>query len=640
MHQSENSAAPPRRAWARVDAESFAEALGVLALVFGMAVRLRLHAASPLPSAEPVRWLLAGAADDLALLGASAALVFLLMGRWPRAAAAAFLACTFLVSALTFLWSEALVYFGHPPRRAEFAIGADASFLAKSVDAGLVLRSALALFALIGAAMWAARRARSAPKRLGSRAFIVLTLAACALAALPLPVHLRMTSRHPLLALPALLRDPGDTPADAGTPRFHRLAALAAPARTAPSAPAARVTGAPSVPFGTRPNVVFLLLEGVRSEELGAWGGLPGLSPHLDDLARRGIRVDRAYSPGTHTPEGELALWYGLLASPWSLILTDQPDLPRDGLPEVLAHAGWKSFLWIHDGDQTFYRRDRFYGGRGFRLVDGRDFDPAEPRTNWGYSDRALMRAAVRAFDRLEEPFAAMALTVSNHHPFQVPADAVTSYQPPAAPRGGFVNVPGLSSILGLHTGAMLKTIHYTDEALGSFFELARVRSWFGRTVFVIAGDHGLPIAPLEGAPTPHRFSSLRHRVPLVFFSPLLAGGLTLESPASLADVPATLLGLLGLPASAGDGRDLFSGKPAERPVIAWDDEGRTVTAASDEFVYHAVLAQGEGGTLHATEETLFAAGDAAGAVDLAVREPEAVARFRASVLAWAGTTP
>jgi arylsulfatase A-like enzyme len=640
MHQATNSAVPVRGARAPVDAKSFAEGFGALALAFGIAVRLRLHAATPLPSAEPVRWLLAGAVDDLALLSAGAALLFLLLGNRPRAASVAFAAYASLVSALTFFWSEVLVYFGHPPRRAEFVIGADPTFLAKSVDRGFVLRATLALVALAMAAAFSARRARRVPRRLRPRAFAVLTLAACALAALPLPVHLRLTSRHPVLALPALVSDPAGKQTDGEAPSFRRLAGPGASARPVATAPAARAAGAPRVPFGTRPNIVFLLLEGVRSEELGAWGGLPGLSPHLDDLARHGVRVDHAYSPGTHTPEGELALWYGLLASPQSLILTEQPDLPHDGLPETLARAGWKSFLWIHNGDQTFYRRDRFYAARGFRLIDGRDFDPTEPRTNWGYSDRALMRTAVRAFDKLKEPFAAMALTVSNHHPFQVPTDAVTSFQPPAAPRGGFASVPGLSRVLGLHTGEMLKTIHYTDEALGSFFDLARVRPWFQRTIFVISGDHGLPIDPLEGTPTPHRFAGLRHRVPLVLFSPLLAGGLTLEGPASLADVPATLLGLFGLPASAGDGRDLFAEGPAERPVIAWDDEGRTVTAASRDFVYHATLVPDTGGTLRATVESLFAASDEAGAADLAPREPEAIARFRASVLAWANAAP
>ena len=624
----------------RAESVSFAEGFGAAALAFGLAVRVRLLIASPLPPTEPIRWLLAGAVDDLALLAAGATLLLLLLRKRPREAAAAFLALAFLVAILTFLWSELLLYFGHPPRRTEFAVGWDASFLTKSLDAGLALRAALVLAALAGAAALSARRARRAPPRLGARSLAILALSACALAALPLPVHQRLTSRHPLLALPGLLHEPAPVRTNGGAPLFRRLATSGASATRAPEAAGPRAAGAPLVPAGLKPNIVFLLLEGVRSEELGAWGGLKGLSPHLDDLARHGVRVDRAFSPGTHTPEGELALWYGLLASPRSLILTEEPDLPRHGLPEILARAGWKSFLWIHNGDQTFYRRDRFYPARGFRMIDGRDFDSTEPRTNWGYSDRALMRAAVRAFDRLEEPFAAMALTVSNHHPFQVPADASTSFEPPETAHGGFVTVPGLSRVLGLHTGPMLRTIHYTDEAVGSFFDLARSRPWFQRTIFVISGDHGLPIAPLSGTPTAHHFASLRHQVPLVFFSPLLAGGLSLEGPASLADVPATLLGLLGTGQSVGDGRDLFAQEPAGRPVIAWDDEGRTVTAATRDFVYHATLTPDSGGNLRAGDESLFSAADTAGANDLAPREPGAVARFRASVLAWAGAKP
>lgn len=623
----------------RAESVSFAEGLGAAALACGLAVRLRLLAASPLPSAEPVRWLLAGAVDDLALLSAGAMLFLLLFRNRPRVMAAAFATLAFFVSILTFFWSELLLYFGHPPRRTEFAIGWDASFLAKSIDAELVLSATLVLIALAGAAALSMYRARRVPPRLGMRSLAILALSGCALAALPLPVDLRLMSRHPLLVLPGILREPAAR-TDGGPPSFRRLATSGGSGTRAAAPASPRAVGAPTVPAGLRPNVVFLLLEGVRSEELGAWGGLEGLSPDLDDLARHGVRVDRAFSPGTHTPEGELALWYGLLTSPHSLILTEEPDRPQDGLPEILARAGWKSFLWIHNGDQNFYRRDRFYDARGFRTIDGRDFDPREPRTNWGYSDKVLMRAAVRAFDRLEEPFAAMALTVSNHYPFQVPTDASTSFEPPETARGGFVSVPGLSQALGLRTRSMLKTIHYTDEAVGLFFDLARSRPWFQRTIFVISGDHGLPIAPLGGAPTPHHFASLRHQVPLVFFSPLFAGGTVLGGPASLADVPATLLGLLGLGESAGDGRDLFAREPAGTPVIAWDNEGRTVTAATRDFVYHATLAQDGGGNLRAAEESLFLAGDAAGAADLAPRNPKAVSRFRASVLSWAGARP
>ncbi|MFI5119116.1 MAG: LTA synthase family protein [Thermoanaerobaculia bacterium] len=626
----------------RAESEAFIEGLGVAALVCGLAIRMRLLAASPLPSAQPIRWLLAGAADDLALLALGAGLALLVGRAWPRLARGLYAAWASALGLSLLVWSDVLVYFGHPPRGTDLSVGADAGFVARSTDRWALLRLlAVALF--FAAAIRVAARRKKPALRAGPAAGVAVTALALALA--PLPVSMRATARHPLFSLASLagarawqreLIEP--PPAFRPLPASGSPGAGAAPLPRPPSGP--RLAGAPRVPEGVKPNVVFVLLEGVRSEELGAWGGLKDLSPHLDDLARHGVRVDRAFSPGTHTPEGELALWYGLLASPRRLILTEAPDEPGDGLPEILRRAGWRSFLWIFGGDQTFYRRERFYVPRGLRMVDGRDLDAEEPRTNWGYSDKVLVRAAVRAIDRLDTPFAAMVLTVSNHHPFQVPADAVTSFTPPPSAHGGFVSVPGLPELLGLHTGPMLRTIHYADEALGDFFALAERRPWYARTIFVVCGDHGLPIAPLSGTPTAHRFASLRHQVPLVLFSPLFPGGLTLAGPASLADVPATLLGFLGSREGVGDGHDLFEEAPSTRPVIAWDDEGRTVTAATRAYTYHATLAPDGTGTLRAADESLFAAADSAGANDLAQKEPETVAFFRASVLSWAGTRP
>jgi hypothetical protein len=605
-------------------------ALVVAVVFFGAVVRARLHFVSPLPSDDPLLWFLLGALQDVAVMGTAAA-----AARWlARSAsleklAAILLAVFFDVFCLSsFLWSEALAYFGHPPRRGELGVAATGSFLFKSVDGGAIQRLVLAVV-LSNVLLLAARAAGRRITKVTRARLLGFSAAALLLCAVPLPIHLRATAHNPVFALATLGREkPGSAVPPAGFRRFETSGSTVRFPSPGPAAP--RSSAAPALPPGMRPNVVFLLLEGVRSNELGAWGGpYPDLSPRLDDLARRGVRVVRAYSPGTKTPEGELGLWYGLFATPQALLLTYRPDVPRDGLPERLRAAGWRSLLWLHNGDQTFYQRDRFYRPRGFRIIDGRDFPDADPRTNWGYSDRSLARHGIEALDRLEEPFAAMLLTVSNHHPFQVPADAKTSFDIPVSSRAGFVPF-GLGQMLGLHTVPMLKTIHYTDEAVGAFFDGAAARPWFQRTVFVVSGDHGLPIAPLSGTPTPHQYAELRHRVPLVLFSPLLKGGQTVEGPASLADVPTTLLGLAGLPASAGAGRDFLD--PAafdpERPVIAWGDEGQTVTIATKRFVYHATVA-GEASSLTLTDELLVGAGDNEGKENLASKDRETMERMR-----------
>ena len=120
-----------------------------------------------------------------------------------------------------------------------------------------------------------------------------------------------------------------------------------------------------------------------------------------------------------------------------------------------------------------------------------------------------------------------MVLTITNHHPFQLPSDAG---KPPLAidvpEERGYMRLPGMHSLVGRHTVPMLRTMNYTDEAIGDFFEGARRRPWFSETIFVVTSDHGLPIAPLSGRMTTHRLEELRHRVPLLFYAPdLIAPG-------------------------------------------------------------------------------------------------------------------
>lgn len=627
----------------KTDVRSAALATNLLAgtAVYGLLVRLRVLLTSPLPTDQPVRWLLLGVLGDVAILAAASALALLLA----RKRSIAFLArrlllAVFMLSGLAlFLLSELLVYFGHPPRRGDLSAHSLARFTRASFDSAAGLRLAVALVLLAAlAAIASGRASRAAASRATPGLLALVSLAALALVLIPVPVHLRRTTEHPVFLLASTLRENALVQDEGRIPGFERLQVGPEDSLPFPSRQPSRVRSgqAPRLPPGLKPDIVFVLLEGVRSRELGAWGGgIAGLSPNLDTLAKEGLRVDRAYSPGTHTPEGELGLWYGMIATPQALVMTDRPDLPRDGLPEILRAAGWRSLLWIHSGDQTFYRRDRFYPPRGFRVIDGRDFPSSDPRTNWGYSDKVLMQRSLTALDALAEPFAAMILTVSNHHPFQVPDDARTSFEPPLPARAGFVKVEGLPQLLGLYTAGMLKTIHYTDEALGDFFAAARRTSWFRRTIFVVAGDHGLPIAPLEGTPTPHEFDELRHRVPLVLFSPLLPSGATVPGPASLYDVAPTLLGLLGLPVPGEmPGRDLLDpAARADEPVIAWNDDGRVVTAATRRFVWNATVNEGTRDLF--TDGRLYAAGDARGENDLSATEPGVVDALRRTVRAW-----
>jgi len=617
-------------------------------------VRWRIVTHMPLPPGRPLPWFVSGLAQDLAV-GALCGALVLAFARTPRREAAARLvlgAALIAGAAAHFAFGEAVIFFGHPPRWEDLGIGLDPTFL-KSTASGSLLRVFLLCLAGAAAALGAlallSRRARRSRATAGRLALAGLAAGAAALGlarfdpggtgrepvvALGIAWRERLPPGHGLVFTPT--REFAETSVRELVPFVAEKDFLDPRFPLSRGAPEPRGEG-PALPGGVSPNVVFFVMEGLQAQEVGAYGGKPaGLTPNLDRLAREGIRFDRAYSNGTHTPEGELALWYGVLPDPYSHVITDHPEAALSGLPDLLSAAGWKSLLWIYGGDvANFYRRDRFYPRRGFRVIERSDFPAGGAQTSWGYSDVALARRAAAALDGAAEPFAAMVLTVTNHIPFVVPEDGATAmpWQPGSA---GFLKLPGSAEEFSTGFTPMLNTAHYSDEAVGEFLRLSRGKPWFNRTLFVFTGDHGLAMANVRRGMTAHQWEELRHRVPLILYSPLLPGGGVVAGPVSHADVMPTLLSLahIGAP-RAGAGAGLLDSRQAGpgRPILTWSAEGGTVSVITGSRIYHAVVPREPPPPGHPvrieSEWLVDPAADPSGARNLAAAEPQSASAMR-----------
>lgn len=619
-----------------------------------LVLRLRLHARIPLPSTEPLRWLAAGLIEDIAVAGSVAALLLALGRRastqmWARLLFGAF---AMLLLAAEGIWSKVLTFFGQPPSRDELLTGMNLSFVRASTR-GLALAGMIAFLSVFALLLWVwARRARNADRAWSNvtRLLAVVVIAGAAAVFAPIWIHRGEMTHNPAVALASIWRQPSEREDEA---RFSFRPPQLDPAAIRDLAPTRppreyldasfllahraplRSPSAPKLPAGLRPNLVFLLLESFRAEEFGAYGrNPPGVTPNLDRLAREGILVEQAYSAGLQTTDAELALWYGVVPNPYTSVIPEEPQARLTGLPEILRASGWRSFLWIHSGDQNFYHRDRFFRPRGFQLIDGRDFPRSDPRTGWGYSDRTLVRRAVDALDRATEPFAAEVLTVSNHHPFQVPGDAGSHFPPLAGPKSGVFSFLEFEQPMG-RLFRMLQTIHYTDEAVGDFFRMAASRPWFSKTIFVIGGDHGLSILPYQRSVTTlPALTELRHRIPLILYSPLLAPG-RVPGPASQADVLETVLGLAGIEVPrSGIGRDLLDPDQFDpgHPVVLWSAPGRMVTLVDRRRMYQVSVPDEPSSmtpVLLSEEALIDAAADPGGKRNLLREQPEEAEKYR-----------
>jgi arylsulfatase A-like enzyme len=125
----------------------------------------------------------------------------------------------------------------------------------------------------------------------------------------------------------------------------------------------------------------------------------------------------------------------------------------------------------------------------------------------------------------MPQPFFASLLTITNHHPFEVP--------------------PRFASHGGDEYGRFLDTMAYTDRALGRLFDKARREPFYRNTVFFLFADHSVPQPP--AAPIRNLKDDLVwwHRIPLLVVADGLRGQ-TVDAPGSQVDLPPLVMDLLG----------------------------------------------------------------------------------------------
>lgn len=319
----------------------------------------------------------------------------------------------------------------------------------------------------------------------------------------------------------------------------------------APAYPLLRVPDRPSEPKpGEKWNVIFLQLETFRGAEMGFLGRTPSPTPFLDGLAEApGTALwTRALSFGPPSINGLFAGHCS--AAPHSRrYMTSFTHAGFYCLPEALAKRGYRTEMF-NAGD-TDWDNGTWWIGRWYHRL-------------WRYpeakeQDRPVFRAAARRLRALGAagPFLATIVSVSNHTPFRSREPGFEGETPQAR---------------------ILDTTRYTDGVVREFVETLSREPWFGRTLLVIAGDHGFNMGEHDRRPGQQNLYRESTWVPLIVAGahPRLPSGRH-DAPASLLDIAPTLADLLEIrEPNPWQGQSLL-GTPGPRFLSA---RNRTMLAA------------------------------------------------------------
>ena len=291
-----------------------------------------------------------------------------------------------------------------------------------------------------------------------------------------------------------------------------------------------------------KPNLVFIMVEGLGRDFMGEGAEYQGFTPFLDALSKKSLYWENCLS-NTGRTFGILPSLMGSLPFGKSGFMELEKYPNKMTLYGILKNNGYHTSFY-QGTNSSFDNVDRFLLSENVDFVlDKSGFGSkftlqAEDAagSTWGYPDGELFKKSMSLPRKTGQPRMEVYMTISTHEPFIPPKKEFYQRE--------------VDNILskGQYKGKIRKVIEknqdvfatllYTDDALKYVFEAYKTQPDYDNTIFIITGDHRL-------IPIPQRNNLSRFHVPLIIFSPLLKSTKKMSAVNSHFDVTPSLLAML-----------------------------------------------------------------------------------------------
>ena len=316
-----------------------------------------------------------------------------------------------------------------------------------------------------------------------------------------------------------------------------------------------RSVGSDTLLTTRRPNIIIILLEGCG----GAFteiGGRTDVTPSLNRLAHEGVYFTNCYGNTWRTDRGTVCTWSGYPSFP-TMSVMKMPSKTRHlpNIAKTLRQERGYETSYLYGGDINFTNMRSYLISGGFQtLVWKKDYSKEEQSSaQWGVRDDITCRTLLDMAQKAQEPFLIGYSTLSSHEPWDVPKKEAGDR------RQEFKD-------------EKLNAFAYLDACIGQFVEALRATPLWDRTLVVLLPDHGIPFNGLDET-TP-----LKNHIPMIWVGGAVKGPQRIERVCNQTDLPATLLGQLGVDHGAFRfSRDVLSNTYREAFALNTYDDGFSV---------------------------------------------------------------
>ena len=354
---------------------------------------------------------------------------------------------------------------------------------------------------------------------------------------------------------------------------------------------------------GSRPDVVLVIMDDMGYGDIGSYGVPDAKTPHLDRLAREGVRLTNAYANGAVCSPTRAALISGRyqqrVGIEWALTSTANRDqgLPVTGtaLPALLKKNGYATALvgkW-HLGFKpelgpNAHGFDEFFGFLSgavdyytHRRGDGTPdlYENTMPVQTPGYLTDEITKRAVSFIDRrAARPFFLEVAYNAVHWPFQPPDLSASDPRRSGPPRQNDAGDRRLAQMpddpIPATRQDYVRMLERADQGVGTILAALDRNRIAQNTLVIFTNDNGGEWLS-RNAPLQHRKGTLWEggiRVPLILRWPgRLPAGKTSDQVAITMDLNASILAATGIVPPAGyrgDGVNILPSLAGQAPPI------------------------------------------------------------------------
>lgn len=313
-----------------------------------------------------------------------------------------------------------------------------------------------------------------------------------------------------------------------------------------------------------RPNIVLFILEGFGANFVDSLrtapaeknvppmgfatpqGLMSNITPNFNSLCGEGVLFTHCFANSFRTDRGIVSALSGYPAFPdFSIMKIPEKSRSLPSVAASLRSAGY-STSYLYGGDINFTNQKSYLLSTGFQKAEGDLIFPLHVRRthSWGVADHILLDTLYHRIVNLSAanssatayagaPSAARATgkkVDTDGTPFFITCQTLSSHEDWRVPYSRFPN------------DQKANAISYVDYHIGRLIRRLKKTPYWDNLLLVFVADHG--IAYPNGL-TETNVS--RCQIPLLFAGGAITKPAKITSVCSQSDLPATLLGLLGL---------------------------------------------------------------------------------------------